>query len=47
MGSTAQEATPVATEAVVTSAQPRVFIASSVEGLPIANAIAEDLQICR
>mgnify|MGYP006883659088 CR=1 FL=1 len=34
----------MAIEAVATSARPRVFIASSVEGLPIANAIAEDLQ---
>ena len=44
----AQEATPVAavspTIAPVPSSQPRVFIASSVEGLPIAEAIALDLQ---
>ena len=44
----AQEATPVAavspTIAPVSSPRPRVFIASSVEGLPIAEAIAGDLQ---
>jgi predicted nucleotide-binding protein len=44
----AQEATPVAavspTIASVPSPRPRVFIASSVEGLPIAEAIALDLQ---
>jgi len=44
----AQEATPVAavspTIASVSSPRPRVFIASSVEGLPIAEAIALDLQ---
>jgi len=38
--SLAQDATPVASAAE----RPNVFIASSVEGLPIANAIAEDLQ---
>jgi predicted nucleotide-binding protein len=44
----AQEATPVAqvspTIAPVSTPRPRVFIASSVEGLPIAEAIALDLQ---
>ena len=44
----AQEATPVAavspTIAPVSTPRPRVFIASSVEGLPIAEAIAGDLQ---
>jgi predicted nucleotide-binding protein len=44
----AQEATPVAavspTIAPVSPPRPRVFIASSVEGLPIAEAIALDLQ---
>ena len=44
----AQEATPVAavspTIAPIPSPRPRVFIASSVEGLPIAEAIAGDLQ---
>jgi predicted nucleotide-binding protein len=44
----AQEATPVAavspTIAPVQAARPRVFIASSVEGLPVAEAIAADLQ---
>jgi predicted nucleotide-binding protein len=44
----AQEATPIAavspTIAPVSSPRPRVFIASSVEGLPIAEVIALDLQ---
>ena len=44
----AQGATPVAavspTIAPVSTPRPRVFIASSVEGLPIAEAIALDLQ---
>lgn len=39
MPSLAQAATPAAQ-----AERPRVFIASSVEGLPIAEAIAEDLQ---
>src|SRR5215213_4480169 len=44
----AQQATPVAavspTIAPIQSPRPRVFIASSVEGLPIAEAIALDMQ---
>jgi predicted nucleotide-binding protein len=40
----AQDATPVSTTAATIPERPRVFIASSVEGLPIATAIALDLQ---
>jgi predicted nucleotide-binding protein len=40
----AQDATPGAFTSETPSNRPRVFIASSVEGLPIASAIALDMQ---